>query len=94
MNKRSRFLMEVFSVNKYQKVLFQPLVKATDYRENFTLFWLYQYVAVLFDFTDVVSCYGFLSFLVISDEEFHPSISVLEGFAGGMHHIRNETGPV
>lgn len=38
MNKRSRFLMEVFSVNKYQKVLFKPLVKAIDYSENFTLF--------------------------------------------------------
>lgn len=38
MSKRSGFLIEVFSVNKYQKVVFQAQVKAIDYSENFTLF--------------------------------------------------------
>jgi len=38
MSTRSGFLIEVFSVNKYQKVLFQALVKAVDYSENFSLF--------------------------------------------------------
>lgn len=94
MSKRSGFLIEVFSVNKYQKVVFQAQVKAIDYSENFVCFGCTKYIAVLFDFTGVVSCYSFLSFLVISVEEFHPSFSVLESFGLGTYHIRNEMAPV